>query len=168
MRVPFSITQKLLIFVLPLVCLPAAIVGYLSYNDSVERVTRLSREQQLMQAKSIAAQVDHIFQTCMMDVEIISRLPVVEEYAYAVNNPPEKEPAGKKISTIFREFIARSPYYTQIRIIDGNGVTSVGVSAFESEGCPIGEQKPYLSNTIPTNKKNVHVSEVIRGTGKKW
>ena len=164
MRVPFSITQKLLIFVLPLVCLPAAIVGYLSYNDSVERVTRLSREQQLMQAKSIAAQVDHIFQTCMMDVETISRLPVVEEYAYAVNNLPEKEkePAGKKISKIFKEFIARSPYYTQIRIIDGNGVTSVGVSAFESEGCPIGEQKPYLSNTIPTNKKDVHVSEVIR------
>jgi len=164
MRVPLSITQKLLAFVLPLVCIPTAIVGYLSYYDSVERVTRLSREQQLMQAKSVAEQINQIFQTCMTDLKTISGLPVLEDYEYAINNARKEEAAftRKKISKIFQDFLGRSSYYKQIRILDKDGVTSVEVAAFEPGGCPIDEQKPYFLNTNRTNRGDIHVSDVSR------
>lgn len=84
MKIPFSITFKLLVFVLPLVCLPIAIVGYLSHDAYVERVTRLSREEQLMQAKAAAAKINSIFESCRMDLETIVRLPVIEDYYFAM------------------------------------------------------------------------------------
>lgn len=49
----FSISIKLLILILPLVCIPIADVGYLSFQTSVNTVTRLSREHQLLQATGL-------------------------------------------------------------------------------------------------------------------
>jgi len=80
MKIPLSITFKLLLFVLPLVCLPIAIVGYLSYHASVELVTRLSREEQMMQAKAAAVKINNIFQSCRMNLETIAHLPTIEDY----------------------------------------------------------------------------------------
>ena len=71
MKIYFSITFKLLFFILPLVCLPTAIVGYLSYDTSIESVTLLSREQQLLQAEAVAEQINNIFQSCFMDLKLM-------------------------------------------------------------------------------------------------
>ncbi len=163
MRIPLSITQKLLLFVLPLVCLPAGIVGFFSYNDSIESVTRLSREQQLMQAKSVAAQIDHIFQTCMTDLKIICGLPAMEDYVHGINTAKKEKTAisRTRIEKILREFITHSSYYSQIRVIDGNGETIVGVSTSETGECPVAEQKPHFSNTYNGKKDHIHVSEIV-------
>ncbi len=135
MKNPFSITFKLLIFVLPLILLPIAVVGYLSYNASVETVTRLSREEQLMQAKTAADKINSIFQSCRMDLEIIVRLPVIEDYYFAMVYGLETEAndCRKKIKRLFRNFIARSPYYHQIRILDKNSHEVVRVCADGNE-----------------------------------
>ena len=82
MKTHFSIAFKLLLLILPLVCLPTAIVGYLSYHASVERVTRLSRDEQMRCAEAAAAKINSIFQSCRMDLETITCIPVIEEYYY--------------------------------------------------------------------------------------
>ena len=69
MRIAFSITFKLLLFALPVVCIPIAIVGYLSYQASVESVTHLSRKAQMLHAKDVATEINSIFQSCCRDLE---------------------------------------------------------------------------------------------------
>ena len=164
MRVPLSITQKLLIFVLPLVCLPTAVVGYLSYNDSVERVTYLSREQQLLQAKSVAKQIDDIFQSCMRDLETISELSLIEDYQPAIkgSRKENKESLREQISRIFRKFLAHSSYYSRIRILETNGLTDVDVGLSESGKCPVGDQELSLSDMKHTNREDIYVSKVTQ------
>ena len=42
MKFKFSISLKLLVLILPLICVPIATVGYFSFQASVERVDRLT------------------------------------------------------------------------------------------------------------------------------
>lgn len=69
MRITFSITLKLLLFVLPGVCISIAIVGYLSYQASAESVTRLSRKAEMLHAKHVATEINTILQSCCRDLE---------------------------------------------------------------------------------------------------
>ena len=48
--------------ILPLVCLPTVVVGYLSYDASVDRVARLSREEQMLRAEAAANEINWIFE----------------------------------------------------------------------------------------------------------
>ena len=119
MRIAFSITSKLLLFVLPLVCIPMAIVGYLSYQASVESVTRLSKKEQMLQAKTAAAEINTIFKSCCADLEILTQL-LVEDYDFNAGHQGEGVTGHRweKISKLFKDFIARSPYYIEIRLFD--------------------------------------------------
>jgi two-component system NtrC family sensor kinase len=122
LRIPFSITIKLLLFVLPLVFIPIAIVGYLSYKTSVESVTRLSRNEQMLQAKGAAAEIDAIFQSCFRDLESISKY--LPETLHPNRMHPlqvYQEEDRREILKLFRDFCSRSPYYIQIRLLDAHG-----------------------------------------------
>ena len=68
----FSISLKLLVLILPLICLPIATVGYFSYQASVERVDRLVRHEQMVQVKATAAAINDIFYTCRLDLVTIA------------------------------------------------------------------------------------------------
>jgi len=104
MKTSFSITLKLLLFILPLVCLPTVIVGYLSYDASVDRVARLSREEQMLRAEAAANEINWIFQTCGMDLETIARLPMIQEFC-------AKKKSEEQVEAILRDYILRSQYY---------------------------------------------------------
>jgi two-component system NtrC family sensor kinase len=121
-RIPFSITIKLLLFVLPLVCIPIAIVGYLSYQASIDSVTRLSREEQMLQAKSAAAEINTIFESCCRDLETMVEI-IVRDLRYKTTFPLEanQESARKKIIRLFRDFGSRSPYYIRFHLLDPLG-----------------------------------------------
>lgn len=143
MRIRFTITLKLLLLVLPLLCLPVAIVGYYSYDASVERMTGLLREEQTMRAEAAAAEIDSIFKSCIMDLETITVHPIIEDYYYNMiyQLESEAEDSRKKIVKLFRDFIARSPYYFQIRFLDQKGREVV---CFCADG---GERQPSLQKT---------------------
>ena len=136
MRISLSITTKLLLFLLPLVCLPTAIVGYLSYEASLERVTRLSREEQMLRAEAAAAEINTVFEACLMDLEMITRLTTIEDYFYSIlyESRPETREGRSKVGRLLMDFLARSPYYHRIRFLDQDGHEFIGVRREEKDG----------------------------------
>ena len=129
----------------------------------MESVTRLSREQQLMQAKSVASQVNYIFQNCMMDLETICGLPVIQDYACAVYASPG-EGAGMirmQAEEIFKKFITHSSYYTQISMIDREGGTMARVLTPQPGECPTGEPDLFLSGKHRENIDGIQVSDIL-------
>ena len=163
MTIRFSITFKLLLFILPLVFLPIAIVGYLSYHASVERVSRLSRAEQMLQAKMVAAKINGIFESCCMDLETVSYLPAIEDYYFATINglKAETKDSQKKILKIFKDFVERSPYYCQIRFFDKDGRELVGASALGRGGQHSSQQsKISLKQDRYANGAPLHISGI--------
>lgn len=123
MKLRFSISLKLLLLILPLVCIPIAIVGYLSIQASVERVNRLVRHEEMIKVKTTANKISDVFYYCRLDLKTISQLPVLEDYHIARSFRLEEE-AGfiyENIVQLFKDFIGRAPYYHQIRYLDRDG-----------------------------------------------
>lgn len=163
----FSLTFKLLFLILPLVFIPVAMVGYLSYRTSVESVTHLSRNEQLSQAEVAAAEIDAIFQTSRRDLETLARL--VGDRAPTKGNGEAASDEGKNwILTLLADFLERSPYYHRISLTDPMGYEQFSVSVDGHETQNRGDRvlfagfdrlrqapkKPYLSAiTTPYDKQ---------------
>jgi signal transduction histidine kinase len=122
MRISFPITIKLLLVVLPLVFVPIAIVGYLSYKASVDSVTGLSRSQQMLQANAAAKKINTIFESCCTDLETMAQL-LLDDLQFNPDLPHGVNLKNRqiKILRLFRHFRARSPYYLQIHLLDALG-----------------------------------------------
>jgi signal transduction histidine kinase len=165
----FSLTFKLLSLILPLVIIPVAVVGYLSYRTSVESVTHLSRNEQLLQAEVAAAEIDSIFQTCRRDLETLARLFGERVMAPTVGKG-EAAPGVHKnwILKLLADFLERSPYYHRISLTDlrGHEQFSVSVDGHERQNRSVkvhfagfdrlrqAPEKPYLSAiTTPSDKQ---------------
>jgi len=138
MQFRFSISIKLLLLILPLVCLPIATVGYFSYRASVERVNRLVRQEQMAKVRATAARIDDIFYTCRLDLNTISSLPVLNDYhlARSFRLSAEAEFNRDSIVRLFRDFIERAPSYFQIRFIDPSGAERIKVRETGESGPP--------------------------------
>jgi len=130
MKFRFSISLKLLVLILPLICLPIALVGYFSFQASVNRVDRLVRHEQMVQVKATANEISDIFHNCRIDLETIASLPVLEDFhhARAFRLSAEAQFNRDNIIRLFRDFIARTAYYHQIRYIDLNGCELINVT----------------------------------------
>jgi len=154
MKTSFSITLKLLLFILPLVCLPTIIVGYLSYDASVERVARLSREEQMLRAEAAANEINWIFQTCGMDLETITRLPMIQEYC-------EKRKSEEQVGSLLRDYVLRSPYYDEMRLFNHHGDALLSVRR-EGETQESMTQKGMasLATVRWTSEKKINISEI--------
>ena len=162
-RIPFSITIKLLLFVLPLVCIPIAIVGYFSYQASVDSVTRLSREEQILQAQTAAAEINAIFESCCRDLETMAAF-IIRDVRYKNAFPFEarKESDREKILKIFRDFGLRSPYYIQFHILDPLGRESLS-PRLEGLDTNISRHVPETSlwGSIGDGEKGCRVSRIM-------
>ena len=123
MKLKFTISSKLFAFILPLICLPIATVGYFSFQASVNRVDRLTRHEQMLQVKSIAGEINEIFSYCQLDLKTIGGLQVLEDYhnARAFRLHVEAEFNHENIVKLFKDFIGRTKYYSQIRFLGENG-----------------------------------------------
>ena len=118
--------------------MPTAIVGYLSYEASLERVRRLSREEQMLRAEAAAAEINSVFQACLMDLEMITRLTTIEDYFYNIRygSRSETKDGLDKISMLLKDFLARSPYYFRIRFLDQDGHEFMGVRREDRQDLP--------------------------------
>lgn len=167
MRIHFSVTFKLLFFILPLVCFPTAVVSYLSYDTSIESVTLLSREQQLLRAEAVAEQINNIFQSCFMDLRLMVQLLVDEKDGRQPEiNSKEHETSGKNINEkILKEFLERSIYYKRIRIINMEGLELARVLRNASKQSPLGETF-HPGDATHHRKQGASVSKVLRDPSK--
>ncbi len=164
MKIRFSISLKLLVFILPLVCAPIAAVGYFSVRASVDRVDRLVSREQMVQAKATANEINDIFYYCRMDMKTIASLPVLEEYhlARSFRLNAEAEFNRDNAVRLFSDFIGRTPYYFQIRYMDEQGIELIKVQKnreisefsnqsgqkFFTETCRLGPEGIYISGII--------------------
>ncbi len=123
MKLKSSIFFKLLVFTLPLVCLPVAIVGYFSIQASVDRVNRLVRQEQMLQVESAAKKIDDVLHNTRIDLTTITGLPLIEQYnlARSFRLRAETEFNRDNIVRLFQDFLARTPSYWQLRYIDAKG-----------------------------------------------
>jgi two-component system NtrC family sensor kinase len=163
MRISFSITIKLLLFVLPLVCIPIAVVGYLSYKASVESVTRLSRNEQMLQAKGAATEINSIFESCCRDLEIMAEF-ISEDFLADAVLPLEvdTEQRSEKILKLFHDFGLRSPYYIRVRFFDSLGREVIGPEWGGQDG-RLHRQVSDASFRLPLadEKQGCHVSRIV-------
>ena len=135
MKFKSSIFYKLLLFILPLVCLPTAVVGYFSIQASVERVNRLVRQEQMVQVEAAARKIDDLLHSCRIDLATITGLPLIEEYNLARSFRLKAE-AGfnhDNIVRLFQDFLARTPSYWQLRYIDASGQELIKVRRGQSQ-----------------------------------
>ena len=129
MQIRISIFFKLLMLILPLVCIPVAVVGYFSVQASVERVNRLVRQEQMDKVESAARKINQAFLYCRTDLETMARLPILEDYHLARTFRLEAE-AGfnrENLEKLFRDFLARIPFYHRIRLLDQKGRELIAV-----------------------------------------
>ena len=135
MKTYFPITFKLLLFIVPLVSLPVLIVGYFSYHASIESVTALSREQQLLRAEAVAGQINKIFQSCFMDLKLMAQLLVAQKDVGGKRDMRIQKETVFDNEKILKTFLERSPYYTRIEMLDAEG-REVGVACVKgTEQC---------------------------------
>lgn len=139
MRLRVSIFVKLLLVIIPLVCIPIAVVGYFSIQASVERVNRLVRQEQMVQVEAAAGKINQVFHDCRIALETITRLPVLEDYHLAGLFRLEAEADFNRDNLIrlFQDFMARSPYYHRIIFLNPQGGMQVQAGA---EDPPLGSR----------------------------
>lgn len=110
MKLKSSVFYKLLLFILPLVVLPTAVVGYYSIQASVERVNRLVRQEQMVQVEAAAKKIDDVLHSCRIDLTTITGLPLIEDYNLARSFRLKAEAGFNRdnIVRLFQDFLART------------------------------------------------------------
>lgn len=164
MKIGFSIYLKLLLFILPLVCLPIAILGFFSIQASEKRVNRLVRHEQMVKVKGAAERIKDIFSGCRMDLETIAGLPVMEEYQIARSFRLEAETQfnREKISRLLKDFIIRSSFYYQICILNSEGLELIKVKVDGRPAFELGRVRADLSdNLYKTALNHIFVSDIL-------
>lgn len=160
-----SITFKLLALVLPLVCIPIMVVGYFSYQSSIETVSRLARGEKMLRARVSAETINSVFKSCISDLEIISQF-ILEYYRFNVN---ELSAAPRKvILAFFEDLIARSPYYSEIRLTDAGGDNILKLLSGETETDWFAQKN---IKSIRTSNEDVdttiYISKIFKNDSKK-
>jgi signal transduction histidine kinase len=170
MKFAFSINLKLLIFILPLVCLPIAILGFFSIRASEDRVNRLVHHEQMVKVEAAAERIKDIFSGCRLDLETIAGLPVMEDYqiARSFRLEAETEFNREKIGRLLKDFITRTSFYYQIRILDNQGWELIKVKA---DGRPSAElsyaHEGLIDNLYQTAPSQIYVSDILRSNPRK-
>lgn len=148
-----SITQKLLFFIIPLVCLPIIGVGYFSYNASINRVTRLLKEEQLLKAKAAASKINGILSSCLQDIKTMADWDLLAEFQLTDNTEYDfiwKDQA-KEVKELFTHFIVRSPYYDNISLHHSSLRKSISIFKNEYQLKPSPELSSFVQEML--NKK---------------
>lgn len=164
MKIRFSISSKLLVLILPLICIPIATVGYFSFRASVERVDRLVRHEQMVQVRATAAELNDIFYYCRLDLRTIAGLPVLEDYyhALAFRLSAEAEFNRDNIVRLFSDFITRTVYYRQIRYIGRSGKELIKVDrSGMSTALKDHRADPFFTQARRIENEGMYISDIL-------
>ena len=167
MNVRFSISLKLLLLILPLICLPIASTGYFSIHAAVDRVNRLVRHEQMAKVSAAAEKLSYIFEKLRIDLETITTLPVMEDHyiSRSFRLRAETEFNRDTIARLFQDFIDRTPYYRQIQYLDETGTELIRISGDKPSDAPRdGSAYPFFSQTRHLVPGRVFISDIKGGT----
>jgi two-component system, NtrC family, sensor kinase len=170
MKFRFSIFLKLLAFILPLVCLPIAILGYFSIQAAEERVNRLVRQEQMVKVEGAAEKIKNIFTNCRIDLQTIAGLPVLEDYhiARTFRLMAETEFNYENIQRLFRDFIIRSPYYYQIRFLGPQGKELISERSSEIAAPPgSADDTVFFEKARATGRSDIYISDITYSARRK-
>jgi hypothetical protein len=167
MNVRFSISLKLLLLILPLICLPIASTGYFSIHAAVDRVNRLVRHEQMAKVSAAAEKLSYIFEKLRIDLETITTLPVMDDHyiSRSFRLRAETEFNRDTIARLFQDFIDRTPYYRQIQYLDETGTELIRIGGDNPTDVPGGDSAyPFFSQTRHLVPGRVFISDVKGGT----
>ena len=152
-----------MIVILPLVCLPIAILGYFSIQAAEERVNRLVRHEQMIKVEASADKIKNIFTNCRIDLETIVSLPLLEDYhiARTFRLNAETEFNRENIQGLFRDFLQRSPFYYQIRLLDAGGLELISQCAPEIIVNDAREDAAFFEKARLTDPGNIYFSDIL-------
>lgn len=154
----------MLTVILPLVCLPIAILGYFSIKAAEERVNRLVRHEQMVKVQSSAEQIETIFDNCRIDLETIAGLPVLEDYHIARTFRLVAETGfnHENILSLFRDFMQRSPYYFQIRFLDAQGRALIRTSDPDmTDPADLEADRRFFEHAARLGPKEITCSDIL-------
>ncbi|MFH1034936.1 MAG: cache domain-containing protein [Pseudomonadota bacterium] len=168
MRVRISIVIKLLLFIIPLVCVPIALVGYFSIQASEERVNRLVRQEQMVQVDATAQKINAVFQKCRADLGTIAASPVLEDFHLArlFRLQAEAEFNLENLEKLFRDILARTPEYARIRFLNRQGGEIIDVGRGESKAKQADSgQADYFLKASALGPQDIHLSGPVKSAG---
>jgi signal transduction histidine kinase len=165
LRVRISIVIKLLLFIIPLVCVPIALVGYLSIQASEERVNRLVRQEQMVQVEAAAQKINAVFHKCRVDLGTIAASPVLEDFHLArlFRLQAEAEFNRDNLEKLFRDLLARTPEYARIRFLNRQGGEIIDVGRGEAGARRSDNgQAPYFLAASALGPQDIHLSGPVK------
>lgn len=166
MNVRFSISLKLLLLILPLICLPIASTGYFSIHAAVDRVNRLVRHEQMAKVSAAAEKLSYIFEKLRIDLQTITTLPVIEDHyiARSFRLRAETEFNRDTIARLFQDFNHRTPYYRRIQYLDETGAVLISVGADDAvDATGAKRQYPFFSQLRHLVPEQVFISDIEAG-----
>lgn len=168
MRLKSSISVKLLVFILPLVCLPIGILGFFSIKAAEQRVNRLVRHEQMIKVEGAADRIEDILNKCRIDLQTLSGLPVLEDFyiAKTFRLAAETEFHRENIRRLFREFIMRCPYYYRIRLLGMAGEEFIGASALQHASVSADVNASVFKNARLAGRGEIHYSDIVYSSAK--
>ncbi len=164
MRFRVSIFSKMLMFIVPVVCLPVVVVGYYSIQASVERVNRLVRQEQMLKVEAAANKIDDIFYNCQIDLETVSRSPVLADYDLArlFRLNAEAEFNRDNLIGLFKDILERTPYYYGIRVLNPQGKELINVGGKGAPNPFMGEDSVgFLGSIMESLSKETVFSGLV-------
>lgn len=156
--------------ILPLVCLPIAILGYFSIEAAEERGNRLVRHEQMVKVESSAEKIQNIFHNCRIDLQTIASLPVLEDFHIARTFRLIAETAfnHENIQALFRDFMLRSPYYYQIRFLDAAGQTLIRAGKPDADDSHVLNADPaFFEKARYTPPGTIYCSDIVFSRARK-
>lgn len=120
-RIHFS--SQLFLSITPLIILPICILAILVYTVSSNHMTRISRDKLLGEAKSSAASINAVFNTCEKDLETLWQF-FFSQY-FNVNAPENLDEDLQKLVPALQTFQNSTPMYLQVGFWNVAGVRVV-------------------------------------------
>ncbi|KIX13413.1 HAMP domain-containing histidine kinase [Dethiosulfatarculus sandiegensis] len=169
-RPGISIFAKLLLVILPLVCLPIALVGYYSMDAASDRVNHLVRQEQMLKVKAVAEEINQAFAGCRMDLKTMTSLPVLDEYHLARHFELQAESMfhQENLVRLSRELLERTQHYLSVRFLDISGKTLIQVNRAGFSINRAGSVWPgrNLINSPPLKEAGVFFSKINKKPAK--
>lgn len=122
-KITVPLRFRLLLYILPIICIPVAIVSYLSYSNSVHTFTILSKDKLVLEAQKSGDNTESVFASAFIDVDTIWSIFAgdFENYQSEGFFYIHKD----NVSSILNKFMLRSPYYFQVGFFDIDGTPIV-------------------------------------------
>lgn len=145
------IRQKLILYILPLIILPSAIISFIVLNRLSQNVTEgVNREEQI-HIEEQKNQIENLLQIPLQDIIYLRDLPAIKQYAQAIASGDTLaiEEARILLTNNFLALANTRQVYSGLRFIDTNGLELIRI-----EYDPLQNTAYNIPNEALQNKSN--------------